>query len=367
MIWSFATNVPRIVHLETRRLRMDIELEWWEHVRSDKPIDGNDPEHYDNFEIDTQELLRIASRSERLQYTPRPQGLYGFRSESIPSVLLVCKESYSVASKVYSRAFASLGAFPQTYFNFELDTLYLDGRSLSNDIKPSMVYITGVMEAHFLECELALVRNLAIQWDFGSWFLDDDEGHEYGIEESADEDIVGVEPIEWLHTFERYFPNLQHFALVQQHFIRETGAQGVDIYRDLMCVDSTMEWRNNWTNPTYRINGYRVDDTIQRPRPCTSLCNRRWNAAAEKHWNEAYPERRPWQLPTPEFKCLMAASDEWHVVEEAHEFEKKYNKGRWYINPNDPNDFEDYPWDDIDDIWDGLDAGACQKGSEKPR
>jgi hypothetical protein len=51
---------------------------------------------------------------------------YGFKSESTIPLLYVCRESYGVASKLYSPAFGTESARPQTYFNFDLDTLYLD-------------------------------------------------------------------------------------------------------------------------------------------------------------------------------------------------------------------------------------------------
>lgn len=43
-----------------------------------------------------------------------------------PAILLACKESYNVASKLYQRTFACRGSIPETYFNFETDTLCLD-------------------------------------------------------------------------------------------------------------------------------------------------------------------------------------------------------------------------------------------------
>jgi hypothetical protein len=42
-----------------------------------------------------------------------------------PSVLFACRESYSVASKFYIPSFAFADSIPETYFDFQRDTLYL--------------------------------------------------------------------------------------------------------------------------------------------------------------------------------------------------------------------------------------------------
>lgn len=44
----------------------------------------------------------------------------------IPDVFLACKEAYAVAIKQYKRTFACAHSMPETYFNFERDTLYMD-------------------------------------------------------------------------------------------------------------------------------------------------------------------------------------------------------------------------------------------------
>ncbi|KAF4624890.1 hypothetical protein G7Y89_g13278 [Cudoniella acicularis] len=42
-----------------------------------------------------------------------------------PQILFACRESHGVASKFYKQAFGSFGSVPQTYFNFDLDILYI--------------------------------------------------------------------------------------------------------------------------------------------------------------------------------------------------------------------------------------------------
>ena len=50
----------------------------------------------------------------------------GLVSESVPhQILCVCRESYEAVSRFYTKCFRSLNSIPDTYFNTEIDTLYL--------------------------------------------------------------------------------------------------------------------------------------------------------------------------------------------------------------------------------------------------
>ena len=84
----------------------------------------------------------------------------GYKSDSlIPSILLVCRESFGVASKAYTRSFGSLGALPEIYFNFKLDTLYLDHKSSFSlcQIDPEAMIFPSITEG-----DLAKVEHLAL-------------------------------------------------------------------------------------------------------------------------------------------------------------------------------------------------------------
>jgi alkylated DNA nucleotide flippase Atl1 len=59
MIWGFAANIPRIVHLSKKALRSDEHPDWWRYVRSDRPVDKEDPDFYDDFELPDSEISRI--------------------------------------------------------------------------------------------------------------------------------------------------------------------------------------------------------------------------------------------------------------------------------------------------------------------
>jgi hypothetical protein len=55
-----------------------------------------------------------------------PDFLHAFRAnQATPVVLSACRESNAVASHFYTRAFSSLGAIAETYFDFRNDVLYI--------------------------------------------------------------------------------------------------------------------------------------------------------------------------------------------------------------------------------------------------
>lgn len=151
MIWKVAASVPRIVHLEYESL-------WFKpcyRVRSDRAIDALDEEGNPAF---------FDSSSETTNEQPEPLGRRGgihprdrikaFRTRSrIPSILLACHESYSVAAQCYTRAFGTLGASPEIWFNFDSDYLYVDWGGIRD---PSYTADDILPE------ELARVRNLII-------------------------------------------------------------------------------------------------------------------------------------------------------------------------------------------------------------
>lgn len=53
--------------------------------------------------------------------------LFGFRSESkTPTLVQLCQESLAVVEKHHSRTFGEAGAYPEVWFNLDIDTLYVD-------------------------------------------------------------------------------------------------------------------------------------------------------------------------------------------------------------------------------------------------
>jgi hypothetical protein len=286
MIWKFALPDPRIVYIKARRLRTDDDPSWWKRVRSDKAIEGpagpapypeaddadDDESSYDFFDIEDYELDKIERKMacKRLltpddKFTGRmtradakailmrpeedqaivvpgihcPEPLHGVYSESgIPSLLLVCKESFGVASKSYTAAFGAQGALPQTYFDFRRDTLYLGSYSL-----------LPVRDTWFWN------------WRFNTYFDDDPpEDLEYFLptnETSMVESlaVLFVLPcvgpalesdfrfISWSYSLHRTFPRLKRLTIVERHYTpgdcfeiraEDTELRFVDSTRDLL-------------------------------------------------------------------------------------------------------------------------------------
>ncbi|KAK6596820.1 hypothetical protein H4I96_09472 [Botrytis cinerea] len=68
---------------------------------------------------------------EEVQARIKHDNQHGFSSNAqIPNLLLICKESYNIASIRYKRAFPSVGAFAETYFDYERDILLTFGEQL---------------------------------------------------------------------------------------------------------------------------------------------------------------------------------------------------------------------------------------------
>lgn len=95
--------------------------------------------------------------------------LVGFASGAEPpAILFVCWESHLLAAKYYKCVFSAAGSFPQTYFDFEIDTLYLgdmDNRGRSGLFLETELLstCTGLWALDNLE-DMSRVKNLAIQY-----------------------------------------------------------------------------------------------------------------------------------------------------------------------------------------------------------
>jgi hypothetical protein len=119
MIWMTARPGPRLVYLHSFHLKSFKCHRVWSDCRASKR--GNKRFfREDNYETDEQKLIPCCKRTNIEPCT-------GFKSyePSIP-LLAACRESYSIFSQFYTRAFGSAAAFPETWFDIERDTLYLD-------------------------------------------------------------------------------------------------------------------------------------------------------------------------------------------------------------------------------------------------
>jgi len=75
-----------------------------------------------------------------------PDTLWEFRTKCpAPVLLFVCRVSYEVASKIYTRCFPSLDAFPTVWFNYQLDILYPNIDSLSKKSECPMEWQSSKM------------------------------------------------------------------------------------------------------------------------------------------------------------------------------------------------------------------------------
>ncbi|KAI9053853.1 hypothetical protein LZ554_002800 [Drepanopeziza brunnea f. sp. 'monogermtubi'] len=101
------------------------------------------------------------------RFRGRPYGYHmtGFHTDNpVPSLLLACYESYQVASKLYTKSFSALGSIAQTWFNFKVDTLYLD---LNSEAAGTETLVQDVLP-YLCQDELAKVQRVAINHDLVS-------------------------------------------------------------------------------------------------------------------------------------------------------------------------------------------------------
>jgi 2EXR family len=146
MIWEIAAS-PRIVYLEMVPGTKHTCSRVW----SDTPIDG--PESMGFFDLDNQPAAAQMGQG------PDPPEI--FRTRSIPPLFYVCKESYMVATqRIYTKSFASQYSLPETWFNFELDTLYLDWGFSYDEDDPDEIGL--FFDPEDLGADIKKVQNLAL-------------------------------------------------------------------------------------------------------------------------------------------------------------------------------------------------------------
>ena len=183
MVWELAA-FPRIVHLEY--------VKGPEHkcsrVWSQTSIDG--PDSMGFFDMDQQ------SGVARFYQGPHPP--WRFISRSIPPLFWICKESYSVAEKMYAKSFGTQFTFPSTWFNFELDTLHLDwgydpNEELDEEDEIDMDEIMITYAPGTLSQDVRKVQSLAL---------------------NAEQYPAGMSSERWLHLILSHFGNVQNLYMV---------------------------------------------------------------------------------------------------------------------------------------------------------
>jgi hypothetical protein len=153
MIWEAALPDPRVVYVTQE----SIETYFCTRVWSDKAIDEtfNSPKKVPTFfdlhedEDALEKLLYYSNSGEGFG----PDWRRGLRSRCPPpNLLFVCRESYEVMTRHFEKAFGGYNVFPDTWFDFERDILYLDW-----DIYDEPLMKPG----DFLSLNACKVRNLA--------------------------------------------------------------------------------------------------------------------------------------------------------------------------------------------------------------
>jgi hypothetical protein len=378
MIWKWTSLHPRIVHLSKKRLAVDDDPNWWRSVRSDNAIEAveddsesdygsfDDEEiHPDHLEMqvakkrlltpdskyggnisraDAKAILRYGShwRSPALiAGWDHPKTLYGLRSESpVPGVLLACRESFDVGCRVYSRAFGTLGAVPETWFNFGRDTLYLD------DLTHGMPYaICGlsnlgeVLGELFARDELARVERLAVH-----------PGSPDPYEYINDTNLDSLPLFQFSRKLRELVPNVGQLTIVDGHYAHRdrtifnwgrSGEQYINLKFMKSAFDSAF--------CCWRLNGFRIDAALLHG-GINSYIAPIWNDVdrIQKYWDSIEGGGR-WQLPKTNMEVVVSTADEERLLRDAYLFEKEHNKGCWYINPSDPTDCDYFAGDEIDE------------------
>lgn len=83
------------------------------------------------------------------------------------------QESRKTAAKVYTASFPTLRSKPQVYFNFEIDTLYLDTTSFVHEYSYDYRHIEGSL-TYFCPDERPRLWNIALHIDLFDDLLDVD-------------------------------------------------------------------------------------------------------------------------------------------------------------------------------------------------
>ncbi|KAK0122406.1 hypothetical protein ONS95_010645 [Cadophora gregata] len=162
LIWE-ATIEPQIVHLRQRHVSECYHAV--QSVSSNRLVtdrcSGKANQKFRGClcESHHEESRTEFDRMDRIRGRPYLHHMMGFDTDvPTPSLLLACRESYQVASKVYTKSFSALGSIAQTYFNFKTDTLYLDVQTET----PTTESILQDVLPYMCQDELAEVENLAV-------------------------------------------------------------------------------------------------------------------------------------------------------------------------------------------------------------
>ncbi|KAE9366464.1 hypothetical protein N431DRAFT_429340 [Stipitochalara longipes BDJ] len=147
MIWHAAIPDPRVVYLRHEFLPFYTTTRVWSDKAVDETFQGDD-EHCDGDPT----FFDATGETDEGDYGPEDQCKKLASPCALPNLLFVCHESYQVAIKYYEKAFGSHHSFPETWFDFERDALYLDWGSKGPELSLD----------DFLSSEASRVRHLVM-------------------------------------------------------------------------------------------------------------------------------------------------------------------------------------------------------------
>jgi hypothetical protein len=140
MIWKAALPGPRIVEINIGKLKHtleDREVEdanteestnsIWEHFLRFDDQEVEEEVHPMESEPAPDQKAGDGARPTEIVTAPAEAPVFlGIRSSCVPpAVLFVNREAHEVAAKCFEKAFPSEVALAQTWFDFDLDTLYI--------------------------------------------------------------------------------------------------------------------------------------------------------------------------------------------------------------------------------------------------
>ncbi|TGO44144.1 hypothetical protein BCON_0588g00010 [Botryotinia convoluta] len=334
MIWGLAKPAGRIIELNL--LERSTIKEEWNLARYPQA-----PDQSDHAENGDENLVRYNK-------------LWGFKSNaSIPALLLACRESHEVASKWYPRVFQCYAdnpqilqfppaiqgpgsvSLPQTYFNFEEDTLFITpdtfrprynaendevSRRLDNRARVPGPIMSGVSRLVY-DPDFSRIENLAIQLTSNEWNLHWD-AH-----------------AEWLaRCLERGFRDLKTLTIVVDHHVlsprwRET--QGVKMSKEdranLVYTDKLIDVQDacrfyhpdrpilehekrKWTKPKPNAS-YFTQSHIRK------LTQHMMGVLREEHIKAG---KLMWDLPEIQFKIVLPTKIKANLHRNMQRYKKKF-------------------------------------------
>jgi hypothetical protein len=231
MIWEMALPCPRIVGVEMRSLKRTY-LEW----EREKEVSNKTAENTRDSETIPEASKATSHDCERPGVDPPDIDgpLPGIKSNTPPpQILLACCESFAAATKFYERVFSIDPSYPETYFNFYQDTLYIrhDTFSWYSEGAESMIDALACFSVHNNK-ELNRVKNLAVLLDPKA--------------------TVSVE--EWLVSLLCFFQGVERLSLVVQHYHQNDIASP-------LCLIEPIDVDAAWLDlQLFLSNPYKLDE-----------------------------------------------------------------------------------------------------------